>query len=263
MQFDQRSVLVTGSTSGIGEATAVAFARDGHTVFVNGRDAGRTAAAADRIRRAVGETAGKIVPVAADISTTEGAQEIFETVPTVEVLVNNAGIYTETPAFEISDDEWRFHFEVNVLSGVRLTRHYAPRMAERGWGRIIFISSECGVATPEEMIHYGMTKSAQLAVSRGFAIAVAGTGVTVNSILPGPTRTQGAEDFVFNLYGDIPFEEAERRYFATYRPTSLLQRFTLPSEVANLIRYVGSEESAATTGAALRVDGGVIPTIIP
>ncbi len=263
MRLITRRVLITGSTSGIGEATALAFARDGHDVFVNGRDAERTALAAKRIRCAAGKRVGKIEPIAADVSTAAGAEEIFRAAPHVDILVNNAGIYAEASAFEISDDDWRHFFEVNVLSGVRLARHYAAGMAERGWGRVMFVSSECGVSTPPEMIHYGMTKSALLAVSRGFAIAVAGTGVTVNCILPGPTRTPGAEEFVAKAYGDVPFEEAERHYFAAYRPTSLLQRFSLPGEVANLIRYVGSEDASATTGAALRVDGGVIPTIIP
>ncbi|KAA1250017.1 SDR family oxidoreductase [Mycobacterium simiae] len=263
MPPNPRHVLITGSTSGIGEAAALAFAHSGDTVYVNGRDQDRTAAAAERIRHAAGEYAGEIIAIAADIATADGAQQIFTAVPDLDVLVNNAGIFTETPPFEITDDEWRRHFEVNVLSGVRLTRHYAPRMAERGWGRVIFISSECGVTTPPEMIHYGMTKSAQLAVSRGFAIGVAGTGVTVNAVLPGPTRTPGAEDFVAKMYGGVPFEEAERRYFADIRPASLLQRFCLPSEVANLIHYVASDRASATTGAALRVDGGVIATIIP
>jgi NAD(P)-dependent dehydrogenase (short-subunit alcohol dehydrogenase family) len=263
MPPNPRRVLITGSTSGIGEAAALAFARAGDTVYVNGRDAERTALAAKRIRAAAGESAGDVVPVAADIATAGGAEAIFAAAPHIDVLVNNAGIYTESAPFEISDEEWLRHFEVNVMSGVRLTRHYAPRMAERGWGRVIFISSECGVTTPPEMIHYGMTKSAQLAVSKGFAIAVAGTGVTVNCVLPGPTRTPGAEDFVAKLYGGIPFEEAEQRYFAAVRPTSLIQRFCLPTEVANLIQYVASEGASATTGAALRVDGGVIPAIIP
>ncbi|WP_242670196.1 SDR family NAD(P)-dependent oxidoreductase [Mycobacterium decipiens] len=263
MPANPRHVLITGSTSGIGEAAAIAFARGGDTVYVNGRDADRTEAAAERIRAAVGDAGGDIVAVAADIATEDGAEQIFAAISNLDVLVNNAGIYTESAPFEISDDEWRRHFEVNVLSGVRLTRHYAPRMAERAWGRVIFISSECAVTTPPEMIHYGMTKSAQLAVSRGFAIGVAGTGVTVNCVLPGPTRTPGAEEFLAKMYGGIPFEEAEKQYFAEIRPTSLIRRFCLPSEVANLIHYVASEGASATTGAALRVDGGVIATIIP
>lgn len=258
-----RHVLITGSTSGIGAAAALAFASRGHTVYVNGRDVDRTALAAERIRQAAGQACGKILPVPADVATAEGAEEIFHAITHLDVLVNNAGIFTQTPAFEISDEEWRRLFEVNVLSGIRLARHYIPRMAERGWGRVIFISSETAINTPAEMIHYGMTKSAQLAVSRGFAVSAAGTGVTVNSILPGPTRTQGAEDFLAKQYGDVPFEEAERRHFAAYGSAPLIGRFIRPAEVANLIHYLASEEASATTGAALRVDGGIIPTIIP
>ncbi|MCX4784387.1 SDR family NAD(P)-dependent oxidoreductase [Streptomyces sp. NBC_01264] len=261
MSSQIRSVLITGSTSGIGEATAVAFARDGHTVYVNGRDPARTRAAANRITEAAEEGWGKVLPAAGDVATAEGVRSVCEAVPELDILVNNAGIYTETPAFEISDEEWLRHFEVNVLSGVRLTRHYAPAMVRQGWGRVIFISSECALFTPKEMIHYGMTKAAQLSVSRGFALWVAGSGVTVNTVLPGPTRTPGAEEFISKSYPDLSFEEAERRYFQSYRPTSLIQRFALPSEVANMIRYLGSDEASATTGSALRVDGGVVPTI--
>lgn len=263
MSANARHVLITGSTAGIGEAAALAFARRGHTVYVNGRDVQRTTLAAERIRQAAGEGCGKVLPVPADVATAEGAEDIFTAVRQLDVLVNNAGVFTQTPAFEISDDEWRRLFEINVLSGVRLARHYIPQMAERGWGRVIFISSETAINTPAEMIHYGMTKSAQLAVSRGFASSAAGTGVTVNSILPGPTRTQGAEEFLKKQYGDIPFAEAEQRHFAAYGTAPLIRRFVRPEEVANLIYYASSEEASATTGAALRVDGGIIPAIIP
>ncbi|MGW7824746.1 SDR family NAD(P)-dependent oxidoreductase [Streptomyces puniciscabiei] len=263
MYSTSRIALVTGSTSGIGAAVAVALARAGHKVAVNGRDRDRTVAAVKRLRTEASDLGGELFPAPGDVATPEGAAAVFDAVPDVDVLVNNVGIYAETPAFEIDDAEWRRLFEVNVLSGVRLTRHYGPRMAERGWGRVVFISSECAVFTPSEMIHYGMTKVAQLAVSRGFAQAVAGTGVTVNCVLPGPTRTPGAEDFLTQAYPGLSFEEAEQTYFAAYRPTSLLQRFALPSEVAALVEYVGSDASSATTGAALRVDGGVVPTIVP
>ncbi|MEV6317367.1 SDR family oxidoreductase [Streptomyces sp. NPDC051776] len=258
-----RTVLVTGSTSGIGEAIVEAFARDGHRVAVNGRDEERTGAATDRIRAALGVVPGEVFPAPGDVSTAEGTDAVKSAVPDVDVLVNNVGIYLAAPAFEISDDEWRRLFEVNLLSGVRLTRYYTPRMVEHGWGRVVFVSSESSVFTPREMIHYGMTKAAQLAVSRGFAMAVAGTGVTVNCVLPGPTLTPGAKEFIANTYDGMTFEEAEREFFVSYRPTSLIQRFSRPAEVANLVHYVGSDASSATTGAALRVDGGAIPTIIP
>ncbi|WP_354697924.1 3-oxoacyl-[acyl-carrier-protein] reductase FabG [Paraconexibacter sp. AEG42_29] len=257
-----RTVLVSGSTSGIGEAIATAFARDGATVIVNGRDPDRTDAAVARIQEQVGRC--ELIPVAADLGTADGAQELFDRVPDVDVLVNNLGIFAAVPVFEITDADWMRFFEVNVLSGVRLARHYAPRMAERGWGRVIFISSESSVFIPTEMVHYGVTKTAQLSVARGLAQELKGTGVTVNSVLPGPTLTEGVRDFIGDRIGkDVPFEEAERRFIAEERPTSLLGRLIRPDEVANLVHYVGSDAASATTGAALRVDGGVAPTIIP
>ncbi|MFE2582844.1 SDR family NAD(P)-dependent oxidoreductase [Streptomyces sp. NPDC059378] len=258
----RRTVLVTGSTSGIGEAIAAAFARDGADVVVNGRDPQRTDAAAERIRAT--DTRGEIRAVAADVSTAEGARILTDAVPDVDVLVNNAGIFEARPAFEITDEEWVRYFETNVLSGVRLTRHYAPRMVQRGWGRVVFVSSESAINTPKEMIHYGATKTTQLAVARGFAQEVAGTGVTVNTVLPGPTLTPGVEVFIADRVGDgIPFDEAERRFIAEERPTSLLGRLIRPEEVASLVRYVASDGASATTGAALRVDGGVVSSIIP
>ncbi|WP_214416671.1 SDR family NAD(P)-dependent oxidoreductase [Sphaerisporangium fuscum] len=257
-----RTALVTGSTSGIGQAIATSFARAGARVLVNGRDEKRTREAADRIREETGNR--DVQAMAADVATAEGAQAITVVEPDVDILVNNTGIFAAKPVFEIPDEEWRRFFEVNVLSGVRLARFYIPRMAERGWGRVIFISSDSSVLPPTEMVHYGMTKTAQLAVSRGMAQSVAGSGVTVNCVLPGPTLTPGVEEFITDLMGDeVPFSEAERRFMTEERPTSLLGRLIRPEEVANLVLYVGSELSAATNGAALRADGGVIPTIIP
>lgn len=257
-----RTVLITGSTGGIGEAIAVAFARGGDRVIVNGRDEERTAAAAERVRAAAG--AGEVVPVAADVAGEEGADVLLRAVPDVDVLVNNLGIFAAQPVFEIPDEEWRRFFEVNVLSGVRLARRYAPRMAERGWGRVIFISSESSVFIPTEMVHYGMTKTAQISVARGMAQELKGTGVTVNTVLPGPTLTPGVEEFIKDRVGDgVPFDEAERRFIAEERPTSLLGRLIRPEEVASLVHYVGSEGASATTGAALKVDGGVAPAIVP
>ncbi|MFJ8156982.1 SDR family NAD(P)-dependent oxidoreductase [Streptomyces sp. NPDC094468] len=258
----RRTVLVTGSTSGIGEATAAAFARDGAEVIVNGRDPDRTKAAAERVLAAAGN--GEVRAVAADVSTADGVRALTDAVPDVDVLVNNAAIFDARPAFEITDEEWSRYFETNVLSGIRLTRHYAPRMVRRGWGRVVFISSESAVNTPKEMIHYGATKTTQLAVARGFAQEVAGTGVTVNSVLPGPTLTPGVRVFIADRVGEgVPFEEAERRFIAEERPSSLLGRLIRPEEVANLVHYVGSDAASATTGAALRVDGGVVSSIIP
>ncbi|MCP2163524.1 SDR family NAD(P)-dependent oxidoreductase [Goodfellowiella coeruleoviolacea] len=264
MQIDLsgRTALVTGSTAGIGYATAEALARAGAEVVVNGRDADRVAGAVDALREATGSP--KLRGVAADVATAAGAASLVAEVPDVDVLVNNAGIFSATPVFEIPDAEWQRFFEVNVLSGVRLARHYTPRMVERGWGRVIFVSSESSVQTPTEMVHYGMTKTAQLAVSRGMAQAVAGSGVTVNSVLPGPTLTPGVEEFIASRVGaGISFEEAERRFIQEERPTSLLGRLIRPHEVANFITYLASEHSSATTGGALRVDGGVATSIIP
>ncbi|WP_210492136.1 SDR family oxidoreductase [Patulibacter sp. SYSU D01012] len=257
-----RTVLVSGSTAGIGFATAEAFARDGARVIVNGRDEERTADAAARIREATGHDA--VEPVAADLATAEGAAAMVAAVPQVDVLVNNLGIFGAQPVFEIPDDEWRRFFEVNVLSGVRLARAYAPGMRERGWGRIVFVASESAVMPPTEMVHYGMTKTAQVAVSRGMAQELKGSGVTVNTVMPGSTLTPGVEDFLRERIGaDVPLEEAERRFMAEERPTSLLGRLIRPHEVASIVRYVASDEASATTGGLLRVDGGLAPSILP
>ena len=257
-----KRALITGSTSGIGQATAASLALAGAAVVVNGRDAGRVSTAVASLREETGSSL--ISGVAADVGSAEGAEALIAEVPDVDILVNNAGIFAAVPVFEIPDAEWLRFFEVNVLSGVRLARHYAPRMVERGWGRVIFVSSESAVFVPTEMVHYGMTKTAQLAVSRGMAQEVKGTGVTVNTVLPGPTLTPGVEEFVRDRIGpDVPFEEAERRFMTEERPTSLLGRLIRPAEIANMITYVASELASSTTGAALRADGGVAPTIIP
>ncbi|MGW5646255.1 SDR family NAD(P)-dependent oxidoreductase [Saccharopolyspora sp. NPDC003752] len=266
MQIDlsSRTAVVTGSTAGIGRAIAVAAARAGATVVVNGREESRTVEAARQVADEAGAAAESVQSVAADVSTAEGAQKLIDAVPDCDVLVNNAGIFAATPVFEITDDEWRRFFDVNVLSGVRLARHYAPRMAKRGWGRVLFVSSESAVMTPTEMVHYGMTKTAQLAVSRGMAQELKGSGVTVNSILPGPTLTPGVEEFIADRVGPGgSFDEAETAFIRQERPTSLLGRLIRPHEVAALAVYAASEHASATTGAALRVDGGVAPTLIP
>ncbi|MFF9573328.1 SDR family NAD(P)-dependent oxidoreductase [Streptomyces sp. NPDC014685] len=257
MQIDLsgRTALVTGSTAGIGEATAQALASAGADVVVNGRNADRVTETAERL-------GGR--GVAADVGTAEGATELIRQLPDVDILVNNTGIFETRPVFEIPDTDWLRIFEVNVLSGVRLARHYAPRMAGRGWGRVIFVSSEAGVQTPTDMAHYGMTKTAQLAVSRGMAQEVAGTGVTVNSVLPGPTMSDGVLAMFDELYPGLDPGEQERRYLAENRAAgSLLKRLIRPHEVAAMVTYVASEQASATTGRALGVDGGLVPTILP
>jgi NAD(P)-dependent dehydrogenase (short-subunit alcohol dehydrogenase family) len=214
------------------------------------------ATALARIRDAV--PAAKLEGFAGDLTDAAATEHLAKQFPQVDILVNNLGIFQPRPFEQITDADWRRFFEVNVLSGVRLSRTYLPPMKSRNWGRIVFISSESGIQIPAEMIHYGTTKTAQLAVSRGLAETCAGTGVTVNAVLPGPTHSDGVDEFVNQLSGGQPFQEFEREFFAKVRPTSLLQRFATTEEVANLVVYVCSPLSAATNGAALRVDGGVV-----
>ncbi|GGN02589.1 oxidoreductase [Lentzea pudingi] len=254
MDLSGRTALVTGSTAGIGYATAEGLLKAGAAVVITGRDEQRVAEATGKL-----SANGDVRGVAADLATAEGAADLVGQVPDVDVLVNNLGIYGAKPVFEIDDDEWQRYFDTNVMSGVRLARHYTPRMVGRGWGRVIFVSSESSVFTPTEMVHYGMTKTAQLAIARGMAQSVKGTGVTVNSVLPGPTLTPGVEEFIRDRVG----EGGEAEFVRTERPTLLLGRLIRPHEVANLITYVASDLSSATTGAALRVDGGTAPTLIP
>jgi len=255
-------VLITGSTAGIGFASARRFAREGASVIVNGRTAARVQAAIDAIGRAVPGAA--VRGVAADVSSAGGVRALTAAVPAVDILVNNAGIFDPKPFEAIDDAEWMRFFETNVMSGVRLSRHYLPGMLARDWGRILFVSSESAVQIPVEMIQYGTTKTAQLAVARGLAERTRGTGVTVNSVLPGPTRSEGVATFVRSLAQQQARSEAEieRGFFATMRPSSLLGRFADPDEVANMIAYAASAAASATTGAALRVDGGVVRSII-
>jgi NAD(P)-dependent dehydrogenase (short-subunit alcohol dehydrogenase family) len=253
--------LVTGSTQGIGYAIAQGLAQSGAHVVVNGRTAARVEEAAADLRKVTG---GDVVGVAADITTAEGAAELIRELPDVDVLVNNLGIFGAVPAREITDELWRTYFEVNVLSAVRLIRAYLPAMAERGWGRVIQIASDSAIVIPEEMIHYGMSKTALLAVSRGFAKDAAGTGVTVNSVIVGPTHTAGIEDFVYELVDkSLPWDEAQREFMRKHRPQSLLQRLIEPDEVAAMVTYLSSPFASATTGAAVRVDGGYVDSILP
>lgn len=256
-----KTALVTGSTQGIGLAIAEGLGGSGARVAVNGRSE-------DRVQAAVAELAGKgltdVVGVAADVTTAEGVAQLTQQLPDVDILVNNLGIFGSAPAREITDEQWRTYFEVNVLSAVRLIRTYLPGMTERGWGRMIQIASDSAIVIPEEMIHYGTSKTALLAVTRGFAKDAAGTGVTVNSVIAGPTHTGGVEDFVYQLVDkNLPWEEAQREFMIKYRPQSLLRRLIEPEEIANMVVYLSSEQSSATTGAAVRADGGYVDSILP
>jgi NAD(P)-dependent dehydrogenase (short-subunit alcohol dehydrogenase family) len=256
-RLTDKLALVSGSTAGIGYAIAAALAGEGARVIVNGRTQTSVDAAVASLQVACGHP---VLGYAGDLSSAAAAEDLVRRYPGIEILVNNLGIF-EPKAFEdIPDDDWRRLFEVNVLSGVRLARLCLPAMRRANWGRIIFISSESAVQIPAEMIHYGMTKTAQLAVARGLAESVAGTGITVNSILPGPTRSRGVGDFVDTLAkaAGKSAREFEQEFFATVRPTSLIKRFATPDEVASLVTYIASPLASATTGAALRVDGGVL-----
>ena len=260
LQLSKKIALVTGSTAGIGNAIAAALAREGAAVIVNGRTQQAVDAAVEKIRAQ--KTGGDVTGFAGDLSLAAAAEDLVRRHPTVDILVNNLGIFEVRAFQDISDADWRRFFDVNVLSGARLARLYLAGMLERNWGRIIFISSESGYQIPAEMIHYGMTKAAQIAVARGLAELTAGTAVTVNSVLPGPTRSRGVGDFVTEMAAAAgqSASQVEQDFFRTARPTSLLKRFAAPEEVAALVSFVASPLSSATNGAALRVDGGVIKT---
>jgi NAD(P)-dependent dehydrogenase (short-subunit alcohol dehydrogenase family) len=256
LQLGGKLALVSGSTKGIGLAIATVLAREGAEVIVNGRSEASLAQALEKISESV--TRPKLLAFAGDLSDAGTAEALVKRFPDIDILVNNLGIFEPKPFDEIPDDDWRRFFEVNVLSGVRLSRAYLAGMKRHGWGRIVFISSESGIQIPPEMIHYGMTKTAQLAVSRGIAETCAGSGVTCNAVLPGPTHSDGVEAFVDKLSGGAPFAEFEREFFKSARPSSLIKRFATTEEVANLVAFVCSPLSSATNGAALRVDGGVV-----
>jgi len=262
LQLNGKRAIVSGSTAGIGHAIAAALAREGATVTVTGRTAARVDEAVKRIR--AGHAGANVDGVAGDLGTRAGADRLFAAVPEADILVNNLGIFEPKAFADITDEDWLRFFEVNVLSGVRLSRHYLPGMVARNWGRIVFISSESAVQIPAEMIHYGTTKTAQVALARVLAESVAGTGVTVNSVLPGPTASEGVSTFVADMgrARGVDAATVEREFFSTVRPSSLIKRFATPDEVAAMVAYVCSGLASATTGAALRVDGGVIRAIL-
>lgn len=262
LQLGGKRAVVTGSTAGIGFAAAAALAREGASVVLNGRSQERVEDAVRRVRER--EPGGEISGVAADLGSVEGVREFIERVPEVDILVNNLGIFEPKDFAEISDEDWFRFFETNVMSGVRLARHYLPGMRKQDWGRVLFVSSESAVHIPSEMIHYGTTKTAQLAVARGLAETTAGTGVTVNSVLPGPTASEGVTTFVGQMAQEqgVSEGEAEEEFFRTARPSSLLGRFMQPGEVAEMITFLCSPLSSATTGAAVRADGGVVRSIV-
>ncbi|MDO8877954.1 MAG: SDR family oxidoreductase, partial [Pseudolabrys sp.] len=253
--------VVTGSTLGIGYAIAKGLAGAGAHVVLNGRSESSVNKARDRLTAEVPKA--QVDTVAADLATASGVETFLRKVPDTDILVNNLGIFEPKPFEDIPDVDWMRFFETNVMSGVRLSRGYLAGMRKKDWGRIVFISSESALNIPVEMVHYGMTKTAQLAVSRGLAATVAGTGITVNSVLPGPTRSEGVLDFFGKLAkeGGMSDAEMEKDFFAKHRPSSLLRRLATPDEVANMVVYVCSQQASATTGASLRVDGGLVSTI--
>lgn len=262
LQLAGKRALVTGSTAGIGLAIAKLLAAEGARVIVNGRTEARVAAAVAAIGAEVASAA--LEPLAADLGTAEGAEQTIRRFPDLDVLVNNVGIFEPRPFEEIRDDEWEKMIEVNFMSGVRLSRHYLPRMKAKGWGRIIFISSESAVNIPTEMIHYGVTKTMQIALARGLAETTVGTAVTVNSVLPGPTRSEGVGQFVKDLARSQNKTEAEMEeaFFQTARPTSLLRRFETTEEIAAVVAFVASPLAAAMNGAAVRAEGGLLRSIL-
>jgi NAD(P)-dependent dehydrogenase (short-subunit alcohol dehydrogenase family) len=254
--------VITGSTAGIGLGIAKTLAREGARIVINGRTENRVSTAVEAIRMEL--RGAEVKGVAADLGTTEGIKGLIEQVPYADVLVNNLGIFEVKPFLEISDADWLRFYEVNVLSGVRLTRYYLPEMRRKNWGRVIFISSESGQQIPNEMVHYGMTKTAQIAIARGVAESVAGTGVTVNSILVGPTASEGVGDFVQSMamQQGISKQQVEKEFFEKVRPSSLLKRFATTEEVAAVVAFVASTLATSINGAAVRADGGVIRSIL-
>ncbi|KAA2240800.1 SDR family oxidoreductase [Chitinophaga agrisoli] len=262
LQLKGKTAFISGSTLGIGYAIARQLLQEGATVIINGRNAQRVNETVEKLTQQV--PGGNVLGIAADFSKAAEVQHLIEQLPHIDILVNNAGIFEPKAFTDIPDEDWYNLFEVNVMSGIRLSRAVLPKMLEKNWGRIIFISSESSIMIPEEMIHYGMTKTAQLAISRGLAELTKGTAVTVNSVLPGPTRSEGVSEFVkqVGVSRDMTQEQVEADFFKTLRPSSLIQRFADVTEIANMVTYVASPLSSATNGAALRADGGLVRSII-
>jgi NAD(P)-dependent dehydrogenase (short-subunit alcohol dehydrogenase family) len=261
LQIADKTALVTGSSLGIGFAIARSLAAEGATVYVNSRRQDKVNEAIAKIKSEIPQA--RVHGIAADLGTAEGVANLVKALPTVDILINNVGIFEPKAFDQIPDQDWMRFFEVNVMSGIRLSRAYLPGMQKQNWGRIVFISSESGVQIPLEMIHYGMTKTAQISVARGLAELCAGTNITVNSVLPGPTDSDGVGDFVENMskHTGKSRETIEKEFFETVRPSSLIKRFATTDEVASLVTYLSSPLAAATTGSAMRVDGGVIRAI--
>lgn len=261
LKLNGKTAFITGSTAGIGAATARTLAAEGTKVIINGRDEAKTAKAAAGLR-----DAGEVLGVHGDLSTADGVQATLtrlEAHGPIDILINNAGIFEPKPFFEIPDEDWQRFFDINVMSGVRLARALLPGMRARGWGRVIFISSESGLSIPNEMIHYGMTKTAQLALVRGLAKEMRGSGVTINAVLPGPTWTEGVEDFVEKMAAaeGVSKDQMKKDFVPNHRPNSLIQRFAEPQEVADMIAYLVSPHASITTGAAIRVEGGLVDSL--
>lgn len=261
LQLKNKTALVTGSTAGIGFAIAQELANEGAVVIINGRTNQRVQSAIERIK--LSNPVAQLVAAPADVGNAKELEQLTQQIAEVDILVNNAGIYDVKPFLNISDEEWMHMFEINVMSGIRLSRHYLSPMLQKNWGRIIFVSSESGLQIPGEMVHYGMSKTAQLAVARGIAETVAGTNITINSVLPGPTASEGVSQFISNVGKEQnkTVQQIEQEFFATLRPSSLLKRFTTSEEIAHMVVFLCSPLSSATNGAAVRVDGGVVRAI--
>src|SRR4051794_23273256 len=262
LQLKGKTAFISGSAQGIGFATARKLLQEEAVVTINGRTQQRVDKAVEALKQQV--PGANVAGVAADFSKADEVQNILKQLPSVDILINNVSIFEPKQFVEISDEEWLRFYEINVLSGIRLSRHYFPQMLEKNWGRIIFISSESAINIPDEMIHYGMTKTAQLAVARGLAELTKGTNVTVNSVLPGPTKSRGSSEFIYDLarQQNSSFEQMEKQFFQNMRPTSLLQRFATTEEVANMVVYLVSPLAAATNGAAIHAEGGLLKGIV-